>query len=62
MINFYLLRVEHRNANVNNVHGRSGSLPGRVRVTSKTIPTEHGAHNADKRTGQDISVSSPSDH
>lgn len=54
--------VEHRNTNINNIHGRTGSLPGRVRITSKTIAAEHGPHNADKRTGQNIPLSSASNH
>lgn len=54
--------IEHRNTNVNNVHGGAGSLPGRVRITSKTIAAEHGPHDADKRTGQDLPLSPASNH
>lgn len=50
--------VEFRNANFDNVHGRPGTVPGRVRITSTTITSQHGTHDADKRTSQNLPLSS----
>lgn len=56
------LSLELRHANVHNVHGGPGSLPGRVRVTSATLPAKHGAHDADKRAGKDLPLPPARDH
>lgn len=52
----FCLCLELRHANVNNVHGRSGSVPGRVRITSTTLPSKHGTHHADKRAGKNLPI------
>lgn len=60
--NLILLNLEFRDAGLIDIHRGPRSLPGRVRVTSTTIPAQYGPYHVDQRASQNISISSATHH
>lgn len=59
---YVITTSELGNTRIGDVHGGSGALPGRVLITSATLPTQHGAHDADQRTSQNLPLPSTHHH